>query len=109
MKSLGAGLENGVDVASAVASLAGVVEEVCTLNSCTTSGLGSGVLVSSRDVVIGGADAFDQIVVVVLALAVDLDADIAAAQCSGGVQVTWSPRTASAVVGNSASPMAGRG
>ena len=61
-------------------------------------------------VVIGGADAFDQIVIVVLALAVHLDADVCRVPAKRRrSSPSSSPRTASAVVESSAWPMAGRG
>ena len=51
-----------------------------------TSGLGSGHVGGLRHVVVGGADAFDQVVVVVFALAVHDDAHVAAAKLRGGVE-----------------------
>src|SRR5271165_173240 len=82
----GATLQDGVDVAAAVAALAGVVERGLDLEFLDDVGVGQGRVGEFRDVVIGGRDSFDQIVVIVLALAVDFDAYVAAAKLCGRVE-----------------------
>src|SRR5712692_4117721 len=86
VKFAGAGLQNGVDVAAAVAALAGVVQRGLHLELLDDVGIGERDVSGLRDVVIGGADALDQIVVIVLALAVHDDADVAAAELRGSVE-----------------------
>ena len=71
-------LRIGVDVAAAIAALAGVVERGLNLEFLHHIGVGQRSVGEFGDVVVGGADAFDQIVVVVLALAIDLNANLAA-------------------------------
>ena len=82
----GAGLQNGIDVAAAVAALAGVVERSLYLKFLNDVGVGQRNVGGLSDVVIGGGDAFDEVVVVVLALAIDEKFYRAAAELRGGVQ-----------------------
>src|SRR5262249_24329020 len=86
MKLARAGPENGIDVAAAVAALAGVIERPLHLKFLNDVRIGKRNISSLGDVVIGSGDAVDQVVVVILALAVDDDADIAAAELRGSVQ-----------------------
>ena len=81
-----AGLENGVDVAAAVASLRGIVEAGLNFEFLDYIRAGQGRVSEFRNVVVSGADSFDQVVVVVFALAIDLDANVATAERGGGVQ-----------------------
>ena len=87
VKILCAGFQNGVDVAPAVASLARVVERSLHLEFLDDVRIGQRHVSGLRHVVIGRADSFDQIVVVVFPLPVDDDAHVAAPELRGGVQL----------------------
>src|SRR6267143_2127634 len=65
VKFSGAGLEDGVDVAAAVSSLAGVVKRSLNLKLLDDVGVGQRHVRGLRHVVIRRADPFDQAIVVV--------------------------------------------
>ncbi len=88
MKSLGPGLQDGIHVTATVAALGGVVERSLDLEFLDYVGIGQGNVGRLRHVVIGRADALDQIVIVVLTLAIHDHADVAAAELGGSVQLT---------------------
>ena len=87
VKSLGTSLEDGIDVASSVASLGGIVKAGLNLEFLHYVRTRQRRVGQLGHVVVRGADAFDQVIVVVLALPVDLDAHVATPQRSGSVQV----------------------
>src|SRR5262249_47885435 len=80
------GLQYGIDVAAAVASLGGVIKRSLDFEFLNHVGIGKRSIGELRHVVVGGRNAVDQIVVVVFALAVDDDAHVAAAETGGAVQ-----------------------
>ncbi len=80
MKFSGAGLEDGVDVAAAVSSLAGVVKRSLNLKLLDDVGVRQRHVRGLRHVVVRRADPFDQEIVVVLALAIDEKLHAAASQ-----------------------------
>ena len=82
----GAGLENSVDVAAAVAALAGVVERCLHLEFLNDVGIGQRNVGGLGDVVVSGGDSVDQVVVVIFALAVDKQLHRATAELGGGVK-----------------------
>ena len=84
-------LENRVHIAAAVAALAGVIERGLDLELLNDVRIGERDVGGLRHVVVSRADAFDQVVVVVLALAIDNYANIAAAKLGGGVQIALRP------------------
>ena len=69
--------QDRIDVAAAIASLAGVVERSLNFELLYHVGIGQRRVGEFRDVVVGDADAFDEVIIVVFALPVDLDADVA--------------------------------
>ncbi len=80
-------LQDGIDVATAVAALSRVIETGLHLEFLHRIGAGQGRVEQLRVSEIGDTDSFEKIVVVVLPLAVYVDADIAAAELRGGVQI----------------------
>src|SRR5882724_574472 len=86
VKILGARFEDGVDVAAAVAALAGVVQRSLHLEFLNHIGIGQWYVSGLRYVVVRGADAFNQKIVVVFALAIHEEFHAAASQLCGGVQ-----------------------
>src|ERR1041385_2081996 len=80
VKLAGSGLKNGIDISAAVAALTGVVKRSLHLKFLDDVGIRKRRVGQFRDVVVGGRDAFYQIIVIVFALAVYDDADIAPAQ-----------------------------
>src|SRR5580700_496295 len=80
-----AGLQNRVDVSAAVASLAGVIERRLDFELLDHVGIGQRNVSGLRNVVVCGADSFDQKVVVVLTLAVHKQFYAAASKLRGGV------------------------
>ncbi len=90
MECVGAGLEDGVDVAAAVAALGGVIQRSLDFEFLNYGRIGQRSGGEFGDVVVGGADALDLVVVVVFALAVDLDADVAASELRGGIEFALS-------------------
>ncbi len=82
----GAGFQDGVDVAAAVATLGGVVETGAHLEFLDDVGAGERGVVELADGVVIRADAFDLIVVVVVAATVDVHADGTAAELRGGIE-----------------------
>ena len=87
MKIPGAGLQDGVDVAAAVAALRRIIKAGLHLEFLDHVGAGQRRVPKESDVVIGRADAFDQVVVVVLALTVHGHVHVAAAQRRAGIEV----------------------
>ncbi len=85
-------LQNRVDVAAAVASLAGVVERRLHLEFLNHVRIRQRHVGRLRHVVVGRADAVDQIVVVVFALTVDKELRGAAPQLRRCVQVALRSR-----------------
>ena len=82
-----AGFEDGVDVASAVAPLAGVVERCLHLEFLDHIGIWQRNVGGLGHVVVRCADSLDQVIVVVLALSVHDDADVATSQLRRGIQL----------------------
>ena len=80
MKSFRASLEDGVNVAAPVASLGSIVQAGLNLEFLHHVGTGQRSVGQFGHVVIGRTDAFDLVVVVILALPIHLNADIAAPQ-----------------------------
>ena len=87
MKILCARFQNGVDVAAAVAALARVIERGLDFEFLDDVRIGQGHVRGLRHVVVGRANAFNQVVIVVLALAIHDDAHISAAELRRGVQL----------------------
>jgi len=73
-----AGFENGVDIAAAVAALRGIVEARADLEFLDDVGAGERCVVELADGVVVRPNAFDLIVIIVVAPAVDVHADGAA-------------------------------
>src|SRR5216683_376456 len=92
MKFLGAGLQNGVDVSAAIAALTGVVERSLHFEFLNHVGIGQWHVGGLRDVVVGGADALNEVVVIVLALAVDDHANVAAPELRRSVELALGAR-----------------
>ncbi len=90
MESVRARFENGIDIAAAVAALAGIVEGSLNLEFLNDVGVGQRGGGELGDVVVAGADAFDQVVVIVVALAVNLNVDVATPQLRRGIQFALS-------------------
>src|ERR1700680_1908250 len=82
----GARFQNSVDVTAAVASLGGVVKTRADLEFLNDIGAGERGVVELADGVVIRADAFDLVVVVVIAAAVDVHADGATTELRGGVE-----------------------
>src|SRR5205085_10840636 len=78
-------LENGIDVPAAVATLAGVVERRLHFEFLDDVWVRERHVGCLRDVVIRGGDAFDEVVVVVFALAIHKKFHSTAAQLRGGI------------------------
>ena len=79
-------LQNRVDVAASIAPLAGVIQRRLHLKFLNDVGIRQRNIRCLRHVVIGGADSFDQKVVVVLALSIYEQLYAAPAQLRRGVQ-----------------------
>src|SRR5713226_3419131 len=92
MEFLAAGLQNGVDVSAAIAALAGVVERSLHFEFLNHVGIGQRHVGGLRDVVVGGADALNEVVVIVLALAVDDHANVAASELRRSVELALRAR-----------------
>src|SRR5713226_2613229 len=92
MKFLGAGLQNGVDVSAAIAALTGVIERSLHFEFLNHVGIGQWHVGGLRDVVVGGADALNEVVVIVLALAVDDHANVAASELRRSVELALRAR-----------------
>src|SRR5690242_6530418 len=86
METEAATLENGVNISSSIASLSGVVEAGLYLKFLHHVGTGQRSVGEFGYVVVGSTDALNQVVVVVLALAVYFDANVSTAQGGGGIQ-----------------------
>jgi hypothetical protein len=86
MDFAGAAAQYGVDVAAAVASLGGVVKRSLDFELLDDIRIRQWDVVVLRNVVVGGAYALNQIVVVVLALSINEDFGGAAAQLGGSVE-----------------------
>ena len=80
MKRTGTGLQYRIHVPAAVPALTGVIERGLDFKFLNDVRIRQGHISRLRNVVVSGADAFDQVVVVVLALAVDDHAGIAASE-----------------------------
>src|ERR1035441_197955 len=79
-------LENGVDVAAAIASLCSIVKRRLDLELLDHVRIGKRCGGQLGDVVVGGANAFNQVVIVVFALPVHKDSNVPAAQLRRRVQ-----------------------
>ena len=84
--------QNRIDVPAAVAPLAGVIERRLHLEFLNNVRVRQRSIREFRDVVIGDADPFDQIVVVVFALAVHLYAYLPPPQLRRRIQFTLRSR-----------------
>ena len=80
-------LQDGVDIAPAVATLRSVVERGLHFKFLNHIRVRQRDVGGLRDVVVGSADALDQVVVIVLALAVHDHANVAAPELSRSIQL----------------------
>ncbi len=80
MELRGPSLQHRIDVAAAVSALRSVVQRSLHLELLDDVRVGQWHIVVLRDVVVGRADAFDQVIVIVFALAIHENARRPAAQ-----------------------------
>src|SRR4029453_3338058 len=80
VESPGTRFQNGVDVAAAVAALARVVKRSLNFKFLNNVGIWEWDIGGLRHIVVRRTDAFDQVVVVVLALTVDDHTSVAASE-----------------------------
>src|SRR5262249_824880 len=80
-------LQNRIDVSPTIAALAGVIQRRLNFELLNHIWTRQRRIGQFGNVVVGRADAFDQIVVIVLTLAVHLDANIASSQLRRRVQI----------------------
>ena len=86
VKVLRATLQNSIDISPAIPSLRGVVETGLNLEFLHDIGAGERRVSQFGNVVVGRTDPFNQIIIVVLALTIDLNANITAAELGRGIQ-----------------------
>src|SRR6202022_5000050 len=92
VETFGPGLEDSVHVPAAIASLAGVVERSLHLELLNHVRIGERHIGALRHIVVGSTDALDQQIVVVLALAVDDNANVAAPQLRRSIELALGAR-----------------
>ena len=83
MYLVGSALQDGVNVASAIAALGGIIKARLHFELLNDVGTWQGRVRQFRDIVIARGDALDLIVVVIFALSIHVDARITTPQRSG--------------------------
>ena len=92
MEALGPALEDGVDVATAVAPLAGVVKAGADLEFLDRIGIRKRRIRQLTKCVIGNRNSVNQVIIVVLTSAIDMDVHLASAQLRSVIQIRRSSR-----------------
>ena len=87
-----AGFQDGVDIAAAVAALRGIVETGANFEFLNDIGARKRRIVEFSNGIVVGADAFDLVIVVVIAAAIDVHADSAAAKLGSRIERRGSAR-----------------